>query len=164
MNRTQKWFGVTVAVVLASGCGALFNGGPAPVNFTSTPVGAEVIINGTPRGVTPIMLPLAKNQNHIVLFKMPGYTDFGTSIDRQVSAGYVVLDVLGGILPVVIDAATGSWYTLSVNSVHGSMARPAGTTGGQDSTGRLTSEQLTLVKMGIALDRALELAPAPTPP
>lgn len=156
MHHAQKYLGLIAMMLLLGGCGALFNGGPATVNFTSTPVGAEVIVNGTPRGVTPVMLPLAKNQNHIVLFKMAGHSDFGVALDRQVSAGYVVLDVLGGLLPVVIDAATGSWYELSTNSVHGSLERTA-----SDADGQLTQAQLTMVKMGISMDRAMELSPEP---
>jgi hypothetical protein len=143
---------VTLAgIAAAAGCGAMFNGGPATVHFTSTPDGADVWVNGSPRGKTPIILELAKNQNHTVLFKKEGYGDFAATINRKVSAGYVILDVLGGILPVVIDAATGSWYSLNANTLHGALATQAS----EPPSGQLTLEQLNLIKLGMSLDQVL---------
>ena len=153
LKRTFRSIVAATAVTAAAGCGALFNGGPATVQFTSTPDGAEVWVDGTPRGKTPIILDLAKNQNHAVIFKKEGYGDFGATINRKVSAGYVILDVLGGLLPVVIDAATGSWYVLGANTLHGAL-----TTKTADTKGQLTPEQLNMMKLGMSLDQVLHAA------
>lgn len=83
-------------VIALTGCGTLFNGGPAHVNFTSTPEGAEVSIDGVPRGRTPIVLELPKSKDHTVLFRLAGYDDIGGTLNRKVSAGYVVLEVGSG--------------------------------------------------------------------
>lgn len=150
MKRIRR-AGVMASTMLLAGCGALFNSGLQTVQFTSSPDQAEVWVDGIPRGRTPLTLGLAKNQSHTVLFKLPGYSDFGTVIHRQVSAKYIVLDVLGGVIPVVIDAVTGSWYKLSDNTVHGALTKDG------EPDGTLTPEQLTLVKLGIPVDRAIEL-------
>ena len=50
-----------------------------------------------------------------------------------------MLDVLGGLLPVIVDAATGSWYVLSTDHVHGVLQR---------MSGQLTPEQLERYKAG----------------
>jgi hypothetical protein len=136
-----------VLLVAAAGCGALFNGGPAKVQFTSAPDGADVWINGAPQGKTPVILDLAKNRNHNIVFKKDGYTDYGVTINRKVSVGLVILDVLGGVFPVVIDAAAGSWYTLDNNMVVAKLD--------QKMVGQLTSEQLNLIKLGVPLDKVL---------
>jgi hypothetical protein len=106
-------------ILLSSGCGALFNGGPQSVNITSEPNGAEVWVDGSRMGVTPIGLDLSKKSQHTVTFKMPGKTERTYIINRKIKSGFIILDVLGGLFPVVIDAATGSWYGLESNSLHG---------------------------------------------
>lgn len=147
----QAGLALALGVVVA-GCGALFNGGPAKITFTSAPDGAEVWIDGMRRGTTPTVLDLQKNQDYTVVFKKPGHKDVATTLTKKVSAGYVVLDVLGGLLPVVIDAATGSWYVLNTNSVHGSLDPAVSGLGGT-----LTPEQLEQVRRGVPASRFIEL-------
>lgn len=130
---------LAAAAMVAAGCGAIFNSGAARVNFTSTPDTSEVWIDGSRRGTTPIFLELEKKKDHTVTFKKAGYQDMSNPIPRSIKGAYVVFDVLGGLLPVVIDAATGSWYVLSTDHVHGSLQR---------MTGKLTPEQLDRVKAG----------------
>src|SRR5690606_18412236 len=145
--------GLSVAPVAAvAGCGALFNSGPAKVTFTSSPEGAEVWVNGMRRGTTPLVLDLQKNQDYTVIFKKPGHADVAVTVSKKVGAGYVVLDVLGGLLPVIIDAATGSWYVLSTNTVHG-MLNPATS----ELSGELTPEQLDQVRRGVPASRFIEI-------
>lgn len=124
-------------------CGALFNGGPANVSFNSNPGGAQIWIDGTNRGTTPTTLPLAKNKSYAITFKKEGFGDTTFQLDRKISAGYVILDVLGGLIPIVVDAATGSWYTLSTDQVNVQLG------GAQTSfRGQLTPEQLGAVRLG----------------
>ena len=130
---------VIAAGMLAAGCGALFNSGPARVNFTSTPDSSEVWVDGVRRGTTPIFLELEKKKDHTVTFKKAGFQDMTNPIPRSIKGVYVVFDVLGGLLPVIVDAATGSWYVLSTDHVHGVLQR---------MSGQLTPEQLERVKAG----------------
>ena len=41
----------------------------------------------------------------------------GKTINSKVGAGWVILDVLGGLIPIVVDAATGSWKKLDQDAV-----------------------------------------------
>jgi hypothetical protein len=43
----------------------------------------------------------------------------------MLNAGYVVVDVLLALVPVIIDAATGSWYTLAPSPMN-VMLQPEG--------------------------------------
>lgn len=140
----KKLMVVLAAGMAVAGCGAIFNGGPARVNFTSTPDTAEVWIDGSRRGTTPIFLELEKKKDHTVTFKKAGYQDMTNPIPKSIKGVYVVFDVLGGLLPVIVDAATGSWYVLSTDHVHGSL---------QKMSGQLTPEQLKRVKAGEPLSR-----------
>lgn len=69
-------------------------------------------------------------------------------IGRRISAGYVILDILGGVLPVVVDAATGSWYVLYTNNVNVNMRDRSSALSGQ-----LSAEQLVAVLLGGSIDR-----------
>lgn len=152
MMRSISWrnLGLLVAVLLfVAGCGVLFNSGPAAVMLTSNPNEAEVWIDGSRRGTTPMTVSLPKNQNYQVVFRKAGHDEVTMPINRQVSAAIVILDVLGGLVPVIIDAATGSWYVLSESSLHATLSPGL-------SSGQLTQWQLDLVKQGVPAERFIE--------
>lgn len=136
----------------AAGCGALFNNGPALVTFTSTPDGADVFVNGTRRGTTPLSIPLSKSEDYAVTFRKAGHEDVVATVNKKVGAGWVILDVLGGLVPIIIDAATGSWYVLSTNSVHGALGPSTA-----EAAGTLTPEQLDAVRRGVPASRFIEV-------
>ncbi|HEX2777866.1 MAG TPA: PEGA domain-containing protein [Gemmatimonadaceae bacterium] len=129
----RKVLGILAGSAIVASCGAIFNSGAARVNFTSTPDNAEVWIDGVRRGTTPVFLELEKKKDHTITFKKAGYQDMTNPLPRSIRGVYVVFDVLGGLLPVIVDAATGSWYVLSTDHVHGSL---------QQTTGQLTPDQL----------------------
>jgi len=143
------------AFILTSACGALFNSGPAHVSFNSNPTGAEVWIDGTLRGSTPLNLDLPKKHSYSVVMKKPGFQDATYNLERKVGTTWIILDVLGGILPVVVDAATGDWYTLSTDNVLLNLPPRTGML-----EGRLTPEQLAAVRLGTKMDNFVHL-PSP---
>jgi hypothetical protein len=112
-----------------TGCATLFSSGPVPVAFQSDTPGAEVYVNGVHRGTTPLTLELDNTKPVVVTFKQAGRADFTAEIGTKVRGGFVVLNVLGGLLPVIVDAATGEWKTLESRTVTANMlqATQAGT-------------------------------------
>lgn len=108
----------TLSLLILCSCGAIFMGSSQIANMNTTPDGATVIINGSVRGQTPLQLKLRTNEPYVVTFKKEGYEDQTYSITNHVSGGIVVLDVLFGLLPVVVDAATGSWYRLDETNIN----------------------------------------------
>jgi hypothetical protein len=144
----KKSIVIVAACMAVSACGAIFNSGPARVNFTSTPDTAEVWIDGVRRGTTPVFLELEKRKDHTVTFKKAGYQDMVNPLPRSVKGVYVVFDILGGILPVIVDAATGSWYVLSTDHVHGTLQR---------MSGQLTPDQLEQVRRGVPVSRFITI-------
>ena len=115
---------------LTTACATLFSPGPVPVAMNSDTAGAEVWINGNMRGKTPLTLELNNSQPVTVTFKMAGRQDQTVDIGTKVRGGFVVLDVLGGLVPVIIDAATGEWKTLDKKVVSVNMLPASSTTGG----------------------------------
>lgn len=110
---------ITLSIIILSftGCAALFNSSGGTVSFSSDPEGAEVIIDGQSLGKTPVTLELDRSTTHTVILKKDG-EEKTYVLQNKIGAGWIVLDVLGGLIPVVIDAATGSWYTLQPKTVN----------------------------------------------
>ncbi len=117
----MRSFMAAALVVLLLGlnsCAALFASKTSAVPMQTTPSGAEVWLDGNKMGTTPVSLDLSNKKSHIITFKHEGFEDATYTINNSVGAGWVVLDILGGLVPVIIDAATGSWYRLDAKVVN----------------------------------------------
>lgn len=91
------------------GCATIFNGGDQNLNFDSEPAQAEVLVNGEKMGTTPVKLDLNPSKTHTVTFRRDGCEDVTKQLNTHVGAGWVILDIFGGVVGVAIDAATGNW-------------------------------------------------------
>ena len=56
-------------------------------------------------------------------------------VQKSLRGGIVVLDILGGVLPVIVDAITGGWYKLSPEQVNAMLTKVDATTPGPDTIG-----------------------------
>lgn len=112
MRSTVKRIMFVPATLLLAGCATLFSSGANQVSFNSDTPGADVYINGSLRGRTPLTLELDNTKPITATFKMAGRRDQTVEVGTKVRASMVVLDVLGGVIPVVIDAVTGEWKRL----------------------------------------------------
>ena len=107
---------LVLPLVGAAACGTLFNSKLKTINMVSMPAQAEVWIDDTMRGVTPLTLQLDNQQSHTVIFKKEGHADVVCELHSSAKVGWIILDILGGLVPVVIDAATGDWSGISEDS------------------------------------------------
>ena len=109
---------VVLVVYLLGGCATIFKGSHNMVDFSSNPAGAKVYVNGALRGTTPINLKLESKRTYTIEFKKDGFETQTYTITNHVGVGWIVLDVLFGLVPVIVDAATGAWYELDQNAVN----------------------------------------------
>ena len=116
--NTGKLLGLAlIFILLLNGCATIFHGTTDEVIVTSQPQNTKVYINGIMVGNTPLKMKLDSDRSYAVEFKKDGYESRTTMITSSVSGGYVVLDVLCGVWPIVIDAATGAWSSLDQDQV-----------------------------------------------
>lgn len=106
------------SVAMLTSCATIFKGGLQNVSFTSDPAGAMVLINGMERGKTPLPLQLKCNTSYNITFKKEGYEDKNYVLNNHIEGIWIVLDILGGGIPIIIDAATGNWYKLDESQVN----------------------------------------------
>ncbi len=112
-----KILALGLIIFYLTGCATLFKGTSEEVSFRTSNDPAEVWINGQNMGQTPISLKLESKKTYTIEFKKEGYKTVSQTITNHVGAGWIILDVLGGLIPVVVDAATGAWYSLDQKNV-----------------------------------------------
>lgn len=123
MKKTSILIATIILLIpVFSGCATLFGPKKHPLDLNSNPQGAEVIINGVNRGTTPVKLKLKADQSYTIEFKKEGYEQVTRVVNTEVGAGWVVLDVLGGLVPVIVDAATGNWNKLDQEVVNATLS------------------------------------------
>lgn len=111
MNRCAL-IGIALTALVTSGCATIFKGPQDRVTLQTTPPGAYAWVDGVYAGQTPVALRLDAASDHTVFFRLPGYQDATVQMEHVLGAGWIVLDVLAGIWPIVIDAITGAWNHL----------------------------------------------------
>jgi hypothetical protein len=112
-----KILSVFVICIFLSSCALIFKGTKEEVRFGSDPQRAEVYIDGVKMGETPFALKLVTKKAYLIEFRKEGYKSKSYQINNKVGAGWIVLDVLGGLIPVIIDAATGAWYSFDQKNI-----------------------------------------------
>lgn len=109
---------IAVATLAFNSCATIFKGSTDDVSFSSDPSGAKVYVNGSLLGTTPVQLELKSKNSYTLEFKKDGYETKTVLLNNSVGAGWIILDVLGGLIPIIIDAATGNWYGLDQEHVN----------------------------------------------
>jgi hypothetical protein len=114
-------------VLLLTSCGTLFSGSTDKLSFSSDPSGAKVLINGQLMGKTPVELSLPNKHPLNVEFRLKGFENKIVIVNSHLKAGYLILDIFPGfffgIIPLVVDAATGNWKGLETNHVHATLEK-----------------------------------------
>ena len=109
---------ICLLTLVISSCASIFSGSSDKVTITSEPSNALVAINGYPYGRTPLTVELDKGDSYRVEVSDEGYEPGYAFLSNKLGAGWIVLDVLTGLIPLIVDAVTGSWNSISPDSVH----------------------------------------------
>lgn len=100
---------IVLATSVAGGCAAIFGSKQKDFTLNSAPMGADVYLKGNRLGTTPVTIKLGNHAAHTFVFRRVGYRDATCTLDRGIGPGWIFLDILLGLVPVVIDALTNSW-------------------------------------------------------
>lgn len=109
--------------LLLNSCATVFKGSTEKVNFSTDPTGAKVYINGQYFGQTPLELNMLTKKTYDVEFRKEGYRNRTVALTHSVGGGWLVVDIILGLVPVIVDAATGNWYTFDLDHVAAAMER-----------------------------------------
>jgi hypothetical protein len=117
MNR----LGVAIlgCLLATSGCATIVHGRYEVIEVASTrPAKAEVLVDGVSQGLAPVKATVQADQNHTIVVRAPGHADATIRTERTFQPGYLILDILFGIVWIAVDAGTGSWYTAQPNPMN----------------------------------------------
>lgn len=98
-------------------CATLLAPKTHPLSLNSKPEDAEIYIDGVKMGKTPVKIKLKASKSYIIEFRKEGYEPISRIVNTKVNTDWLLIDVLAGFLPVLVDAATGAWNVLDQKSV-----------------------------------------------
>lgn len=128
---------------LSTGCALIIHGKRQPVNVTSSPAGAEVMVDGVSRGTCPTRLNLDRKSSHTVRIQLEGYQPIEMKLERKMS-GWIWGNVLfGGLVGVCIDVSTGSMYRLTPEQLNATLATKEAAVGRTAEGGLIIATTLT---------------------
>lgn len=99
-----------------SGCATIFKGSEQRVPINSNPQGAEIIIDGVSYGTTPQLIRLEVQRSYDVTLRQNGQ-ERTVTLRNRIGTTWVVLDVIGLLIPLLVDASTGDWYELTPGEI-----------------------------------------------
>lgn len=95
-----------------SSCATILDGSRTRVKVYGSPTDAEVYYNGAFQGkgkqTLAVQKSAVKNGTAKIEVKRDGYEPATMTLNKKTQAGYIVLDILFGIVPLFFDAATGN--------------------------------------------------------
>jgi hypothetical protein len=110
-----------IILFVFNGCATIFHGSTDKINFYSDPSGAKVYVNGQLMGTAPLEMKLESKHTYNIEFRKEGYQNKTVVVTNSVGAGWIILDVLFGLVPIIVDAATGNWYSLDQEHVNAAL-------------------------------------------
>jgi hypothetical protein len=117
MKQIVRFTAILLALVIISGCATLFAPKTYPLTINSEPADTEIYVNGEKMGVTPLELNLKPKGSYSIEFRKDGFQSITRVVNTKKGAGWIVLDLLGGIIPYFIDSRSGRWYQLDQDTI-----------------------------------------------
>lgn len=123
MKKTVSIMVLITFVFMLSNCATIFKGEYRDVRINSEPDDTQVYINGEFQGRTPLKLELRPDEAYTIEFRREGYKTEVRQIKNKIGVGWIVLDVVFGLVPVLVDALTGAWYEFDQRYVNAILER-----------------------------------------
>lgn len=117
MKKALNLIIIISILFLLSSCATVFKGTSEEVNFQSDPQNAEVWVNGQKMGETPLKLKLESKKAYTIELRKEGYAPVVQIITNQINSGWVILGVLSGLVPAIVDSSTGALYSLEQKNI-----------------------------------------------
>jgi hypothetical protein len=117
MNLFRNWSVAAFLIVITIGlnsCATIHGGKRNTLNIHSgQPDSAMVFLDGVYLGQTPYKLRISKyklQHRSMIEIRKEGYETFYYEVLRSPHIGYVVADILTGVIPLIVDVADGNIY------------------------------------------------------
>jgi hypothetical protein len=121
-----KVLAAVAAASLLAACGTITRGTTEQVTINSNPPGAEARTSlGQVCTATPCTYAIPRKSDFIVSYSMPGYQDLQVPVATRIAGGgaasFAGNILVGGVIGMGVDAATGSSFEHYPNPVMGEL-------------------------------------------
>ena len=112
----NRIFSLSITIILFfSSCATILQGSKQNISITSDPPTAKIYVDEEYLGTGHADAKLKRNQSHTIMSKQDDYITRYITVDNHLQAGWLIADILFGILPLGIDAGTGSFNAFDKN-------------------------------------------------
>lgn len=122
----RKLLAVALAATMMGGCATAIRGTTNQVHFTSEPSGAVVTTSLGHTCTAPCSMPMDRNKEFQVTFTREGFQpqviDVKTTVSREGGTSFAGNLLLGGLIGMGVDAASGAALDHTPNPVIGRLA------------------------------------------
>lgn len=115
--------GFVISVFFLSSCASIFSGSTDDVMIKSEPDKAEIYINGTYKGTTPLKVELKRGKSHHIEIKAKDYEPYILLTDNSFNGLVCGNIICGGIIGLIIDFASGSAWNVKPDFVMAKMKK-----------------------------------------
>jgi uncharacterized protein YceK len=100
-----------------SGCATIMHGTRQSIGIASNPSNANVWVDRTFAGNTPIIVDMTRKDNHFVRIELEGYQPYEATFSRKLSGWVFGNIVFGGVIGLAVDAISGGLYMLTPEQI-----------------------------------------------
>ena len=104
-------------LLAAGGCATIVKGSHQTVPMASVPPGADVLVDGTLVGQTPLKVEMKRKNDHLVTIQKTGYKPESVAVVKDVGGAVWGNIIAGGLIGWGVDASTGAQYNLTPKTV-----------------------------------------------
>lgn len=108
-------------IFLLTSCATIMHGSRQSIGITSNPSNASVWIDSMYLGNTPIIVELARNNNHSLKIELEGFQPYEAIFTRQLSGWIFGNIIFGGIIGIAVDAVSGAIFRLTPEQIQAEM-------------------------------------------
>jgi len=116
-------FLVALLGAATAGCATVVHGTSQRIPITSSPVGAQVLVDSVPVGVTPLVATVSRRRSHEVTVVQDGVGTVRLTLDRNISP-WVLANSMLSFVPAIVDVADGGAYGFRSDTVRANLSAP----------------------------------------
>lgn len=113
--KILKSIAALAVVVIMSGCGAIMHGTQQDVSINA-PNNAQVKVGDKSAQGSTIM-KLDRGNSYTVAMHKDGKEQVCGQVNKSMSAGVLIADILLAPIGIIVDAVTGAWYDLEPTQI-----------------------------------------------
>jgi len=121
IRKTLLWSMSIAFVFTLTSCATIFGGQRNTIKVAmGSPNHAQVYLDGVLIGEAPFAIRIEKQQiqeGSLIEVKKEGYQTLEYEVVRRPHVGYVLLDIIGGVLPLVVDVVDGNIYRPNTRNI-----------------------------------------------